>query len=887
MDEAAALYLFCLASRDSYEPLNRYTPGPEFLVEARSSLPLDWRLERVNVFYNCRPPRAITPDQGWKIHVSATPTNAAEILRQVAASCSTRGASFKFIADMKLLKLSIAKRWGRSAAGKFVTIYPRDTDECRSLMDELGEALRGHAGPYILSDRRYRDSKVVHYRYGGIRAVEQLDVTGYKSLTIQGSDGVAIVDERVPYWVTPPGVEDPFIEEAPPSAAGSDGAVRLHNGRFIVNAALRFSATGGVYGAVDARTDQPVVIKEARPETGHSDIGDAQARLRREFEMQREAAEVGISPTPLELFSDWEHLFIAMARVDGVDLTRFALANDPLFLPSPSRAEVDNYLDQLDTIFQQIIGGVRGLHARGVAFGDLSPTNVLVEESPSSAPRAWLIDFEAAFKPGLEAPSGLTTYGYSRGGGRSEPFADDIFAIAAMYLACFLPVNSIFVIDPDAWKRFVPAILEDLGVDGELTKSVMAVLESPTVETLDGMAAAIAASRTTSAPSWSVNPISSFEDLLGRTVENLLRHADLTRRDRLFPADSAIFGTNPLSLAYGAAGVLFAANRLDVLDPRHVTWLLDHDVSGRNYPPGLYLGSAGIGCVLAELGYGDVAVRMVGESMKHPLLDHASGVLYGRAGIGLACLSLFGATADDRLVAWAQQLGDALIADARRDERGWSWAERGEVRVGYGRGASGVALFFLYLAEVTGSAVYLEAGRNALAFDLAQGVATSTGHISFPRVPLDGNTPDVLSHYLMDGSAGIISVAARYWYTTRAEEYRYAVEQSIDDLARKYVSFPGLFSGLAGLGDALLDCAQFLDRPDWLQLAERVATGLSLFAVPVGEGVVWPGDQLLRPCADLATGSAGIALFLQRLTAGGSAFNFGLDEVLTRAPAQR
>ena len=54
----------------------------------------------------------------------------------------------------------------RAQAGKFCAIYPPDVGSARRLMDRLAVELKDEVGPYILTDRRYGDKGVVHYRYG-------------------------------------------------------------------------------------------------------------------------------------------------------------------------------------------------------------------------------------------------------------------------------------------------------------------------------------------------------------------------------------------------------------------------------------------------------------------------------------------------------------------------------------------------------------------------------------------------------------------------------------------------------------------------------------------------------------------------------------------------
>ena len=60
-----------------------------------------------------------------------------------------------------------SKNSGRGASGKFMAIYPSNEEHFTAIIQALDQATAGIAGPYILSDRRYRDNKVLFYRYGG------------------------------------------------------------------------------------------------------------------------------------------------------------------------------------------------------------------------------------------------------------------------------------------------------------------------------------------------------------------------------------------------------------------------------------------------------------------------------------------------------------------------------------------------------------------------------------------------------------------------------------------------------------------------------------------------------------------------------------------------
>jgi hypothetical protein len=96
----------------------------------------------------------------------------------------------------------------------------------------------------------------------------------------------------------------------------------------------------------------------------------------------------------------------------------------------------------------------------------------------------------------------------------------------------------------------------------------------------------------------------NLQRVLDESIAFLIRKADYARTDRLWPADTSVFTTNPLSLAYGACGpalFLFASGRLEEV-PKVSAWMGERALNSQEYPPGLFLGSAGIACVSAHIG---------------------------------------------------------------------------------------------------------------------------------------------------------------------------------------------------------------------------------------------------------------------------------------------
>jgi hypothetical protein len=260
--------------RDFYESLGNYQPKPDLLETVKPDLPEHWRIIQNGIYYRVMPPEISLPYQGWKIHVSATVPNANEILRIVTGVCVSRNVAYKFTSDRRILQLVNSKQWDRGASGKFITVYPHSEDDFRALLEHLYSSLSGYDGPYVLSDRRYKDCKVLYYRYGGIAGDSRLDYTGAQVPVIFTPHGHEVPDLRRPVFAPPPWIEDPF-----PTTEDEDAEEGLCQGRYTVLKALNFSNTGGVYEARDNHTGKEVVIKEARPHTGTDDRGNDSVRL--------------------------------------------------------------------------------------------------------------------------------------------------------------------------------------------------------------------------------------------------------------------------------------------------------------------------------------------------------------------------------------------------------------------------------------------------------------------------------------------------------------------------------------------------------------------------------------------------------------------------------
>ena len=897
-----------------FENFSRRMPSSEHMREYRSALPDDWHTWRRGYWIIAEPPGAPVVGQGWKLHVSSTSRNSTETLRRALPVMRDAGVRFKFLMDPPAVGEANGKSFPRASSGKFITVYPDDDTQFRAIAAALTQALAGLDGPYVLTDRRCPGSRVVSYRYGGFVSRFELKPLGLRDLMIQAPDGSLVPDVRTPYWIVPDWAQDPYAgadrgtETDKDGAAGAGGSAGkgLLGGRFKVGSALAFSNRGGIYRGVDTETGADVVLREARP---HVEVGprgiDAVDLLRHEYQLLTELADTGLFVRPIAFFEQWEHAFIAEDYIEGSHLGHLSIAHNPLYGLDLTPARLADYYDRFRLLWVQTADAIAACHERGIVLGDLSMTNIMV----TADDRIRVIDLESAFHEGTDGGAGLSTPGAvtrrAMAAGRGDR-RTDYYALGGLLLCCVLACHSNDLVDHDIPLRLLDEVAADLALPGELVALIRDLYDEnaplPDPVALRRRLTDLPFTTAWQQPPPLAHPVTPEPESaadLGRRIETTLDGvvkflhgtADLQREDRLFPADPLVFETNPLSVAHGAYGCLYALHTVGGEVPdTFLTWALRKPTGHEALPPGLYYGSAGVAWVLSAMGHREVAARVLRDAAGHRLLYAEPGVLTGAAGHGMACLRLWRDTGRTEFLDRAREIGEHFARSARHEGVRAHWTGSGKhVPVGYGEGASGVAMFLLALHAATGDVQVLELGRAGLEFDLACGEYSPTGRLSFPAVARTDDKPSpVLRQYWDEGTAGILTTLLRYHHVTGDGSLRKHIDELLPDVRRKYTTFPQLFHGISGIGNTLLDAYEFLGDPELLGDAQRAAEAVLCSAVRRPEGVVFPGEQSVRECCDLASGSAGVALFLDRFRrarpGARTNTNFLLDDLLKEPP---
>ncbi|MEA2183015.1 MAG: putative SapB synthase [Solirubrobacteraceae bacterium] len=846
MDDDYAMY--CLTDPVFYDTYVLKNAEEKDFEPAQGPVPEGWQRGEVGDWLALTPQDPVLlPAQGWKIHASASMDSAAEILAVIWEYCIARKIPFKFIRSQELLMLRNVKYAARGGSGKFVTIYPTDEAQLGIVLAELGAALDGQPGPYILSDLRW-GAGPLFVRYGGFSERYCIGAGGKPELALEDGTGQLIPDRRgttfaVPDWVTLPEFLTPHLE-----ARNSAKVERLP---YRIEQALHFSNGGGVYTGTHLPTGEKVVLKEARPHAGLAWGGaDAVARLGRERDMLQRLEGLDVAPGMRDYFTLGEHHFLVEEFVQGATLMSQIVQRYPVgVIGEDDETAVAEYTAWALEMCSRVEAAVAQLHGRDVVFGDLSPSNMLVRDDGSIV----LIDLEVATLVSENSRQTLATSAFMPPPTETG-LAVDRYALACLRMFVFLPqLTALLGLDAGKARQLAASIPETFPVPAEFLAEAVRVIEAaqqPVGEKPRG----------SRPPRLEPDP-GAWRRTRDSMSAAILASATPDREDRLFPGHPKQFATpgGGLGLAYGAAGVLYALHATGVArQPEHEQWLVRRATNPpRGTTLGLYDGLLGVAYVLDRLERRDDALKVLeicldelGAQRDHVGLDLTAGL----AGIGLT-LAHFAERNDDAVL-WDRvwEIAD-IVAERLGDEDSVPRISGGEhPYAGLMRGSSGPALMFLRLHEHRADSALLDLAATAIRQDLRRCVPDRYGAL---HVDEDGRTLP----YIEDGSVGIGFVIDDYLALREDEQFAQAAPKIRKAATSGFYVLPGLFSGRAGMilyhSRRLAPGTGGEDRV----VAAHVRR-LEWHAMSYKGHLAFPGGHLLRLSMDMGTGTAGLLLAL-------------------------
>ena len=867
----------------------------DLMIPVRGLLAGDWVSRKRDPWCYLEPNGHQRRSQGWKLHVSATSQNAAEVLRRAVGVLGPRRCAFKFADSPGRVAELVDRNAVRSSSGKFITVYPLDDEQFRAVAAELHEATEGLAGPQILSDRRYRPGSLVHYRYGAFTRIAVLDNDGSYRYMITAPDGSLVEDRRDAAFTPPPWADAPWPQQPQPSAAKVTSRQVLLADRFLVQRAIRHANKGGVYRAVDQRTGAAVVVKQARPHVGSSRAGDVRDQLRHEADVLRSLEPLAVAPRVVELLELDEHCFLVQEELSGLPFGGW-ISEIRCRQGGLTAADARTMAGNLVRLLSQV-------HAQGLVLCDLSPNNIMV--APDLGTK--VIDLELAAHLGVErgvhgTPGFVAPERRAPSEGRpgtGAEFTADTYALGALLYHLVVGYPPILAAElpprPDRLARLAPRLAraaQDFEAARRLRPLVLGLMaddpaERWTLEQADEFLARPTAER--DAPEAPRTGPSGRERMAADILTHLLDTRTPRSTERLWPSGGFGVSTEPCNVQHGAGGIVAvlvrALDRADGDLARRLTeavadssaWMEDRLAAEPRVLPGLYFGRSGTLWALHEaaraLGDGGLAERARERALALPVRWPNPDVCHGAAGAGLAQLYFWQASGDLRFADRVRDCAEGLVDAADEHGSGVLWRipadfdskMAGLTQYGFAHGAAGIGTFLVAAGRALDEPRYLATAARA-AETLHTAALRRDGAARWSTGPGDEKG---LAHWC-NGSSGVGTFLVRLWDATGEQRHLDLARSAAAAVyADRLGSSPAACHGLAGDAEFLLDLADRLPEADpgarYRALAEEFAETIAESAAR-RNGLLLPPDETgmgLTP--DYGTGAAGVLALLQRL----------------------
>jgi Lanthionine synthetase C-like protein/Protein kinase domain len=861
-------------------------------IEAAADLGLTW--------IRLRHDAARLPEQGWKLHVSATLWSAESVLRRTLPILLAEPVQLKVTATPRILAgLNDGTGGSLSQIGKFMTIYPGDDEQAVRLAVALDGATRGLDGPRVPSDRPLRRGSLVHYRYGGFGAMFIQSPIGEIILAVRKPTGELVPDVRSTAYQAPEWAVDPFesagvVDEIP-------SPVRIVGDRYAIATPIHHSPRGAVHLALDFVTPSKCVLKQACAGAQPGPDGsDARDRLRREADILEFLAPDDRVPKMIQLIEQGDDLFLAIEDVEGETLEQciFHEARRGMWLPT---ARIVDFGVQLAAMLGR-------MHDSGYVYRDLKPTNVIV--APNG--RLRFIDFEMTREIGGTDPFpgagrfGVGTRGYlspQQAMGDPPTVADDIYSLGALLFLMATGAEPSRAPHPFALlERPIPLL--NAATDPIVIDVIRRCLDpdsSMRFPSMTAFEAALTAPRhqavamTPRAPN--VAPSDEHEREAREACRNLAgRLGDALCVDaRPVPEGAGLAWVSPHKTArglwsrdlhVGSGGVLMALAELSAAlgVPNHrrtlakgARWLAS--APGPAGPPlaGLYVGEAGVSAALLRAGQvlGDDALVDAASlrGIDVATLPFASpDLMNGTAGRLRFHLLLWDDTKRPEHLEHAVAAGQRLIMDSQvvaTGQRTWVMPPgygdfSGTAPIGYGHGAAGIADTLLDLFEVTQDQLYRRVAQEAARWIAGQAVPAledSTG-LAWPMSV--GGEP--MPAYWCHGAAGI----GRFFLHAATLDLLPEATAMWAGAARSTAhgtrwAGPTQCHGLSGSIEFLIDAYQATGDDAHLDDARTLGELLMAFRNEDDGVLRWSADWPWTYGPDYMAGYGGVALALLRL----------------------
>lgn len=820
------------------------------------------------------------PNQGWKIHISVVPYQSIELFKVIISTLKDFNVNWKIPSSFKKLKRITYGGVQIEQTGKVVTIYPSNKKVFKILMGKLHEITKMFFGPKVPTDKKYKNSNCLFYRYGAFKDLYYYDkYTGIKVPSLYNNKGELEIDNRSPGKYKPEWVEPIFIEE---------NQEFINIGKFLlkknikIDKVIKQGGKGGIY-LVNYK-GKKAILKEGRANVVTDELGrDVRDRLKNESEILIILNDVSISPKPLDFFKMSENVYLLMEFFEGKTLRKYI---EELHYISEYNDEI------LIQICEELFSIIQVFHEKKIIIRDLSPNNIIIDKSGLK-----IIDLELAHitNGNYKTFTGYTA-GYVKMGeedGERSSYKDDIYAFGALLYFISTGIDPYFKFEE--YKTFF-----------EKLNNFLNYIETPILRKIGKMGVKLMRN-----PDISFNidffneylvekkSLKKFDDQCMNKeliLDKALSIADYIYNIADFENKKTLWPTNGLSELFhignfnnGVSGSAYYYYELYEItkDKKYLYYAKDiiewvnnnHGYETNATPPGLYFGYGAIPWILSNLGK-----KLKDNSLTNKAIEIANliandkirqmNISHGASGIGLMLMEVFEQTGDNELLIKASEMGDLVIKNAKYQEDKIYWNAISTLKegfkihkpIGYSHGIAGIGYFLLSLYSLTKEEKFLKIVYEVIktldrtSIEIANGKAVTWAH------SLDDINSTIGWTHWCNGASGVGNFLLPASQIIKNNKIIKLSEKCADavNLSSAFGSFCQCH-GLAGNGDFLINAFRFTNNQKYYETA--VSNSQKLLALKYIQNNLWLWTIEDRQTfgIEYMTGYVGIYSFLLRL----------------------
>ncbi|MGG0284266.1 lanthionine synthetase LanC family protein [Peribacillus butanolivorans] len=786
--------------------------------------------------------KSMPPKQGWKIHISHLPNQAIEVLVKISKLLIEERILWKTASNFHQI-YNINNNVTLNQTGKIITIYPEDENQFIKVLRLLYIPTKDFFGPVILTDKKYKDSNCLYYRYGSFTNTYIFDnYTGVKTAVIQKNNGELVKDIRSPGFYKPHWIDDIILEPLYSHKEILENPFE----KITFSKALKQSSKGGVY--LTEYQGHKCILKESRKHVYSDKLGrDSRDRLLNEYEILRTLSSLDITPKPIKYFYADDNCYVLMEYIEGKTLRTF-------IKQIQSKGSIDPRL--VTKICKDILRNITTIHEKGIVIRDLTPNNIILTPFEKTK----IIDLELACELECNEPFIGMTPGYTKEFDDKPNFAVDKFALGAIFFFISTGMDPFFKKTnhdslTDSLEQYLQIAISDVMLKNVGLLGVDLIRNASQNYSLDKIYESLSLIE----QGHSFKKISTYQSNLNKdtVLSKTLDVAEYVYNKADFNNTTTLWEQNSLSNQYhisnfnsGIGGVAYFF--CEVFEITHqykylyyakdiIDWILkNHPYKKGETPIFLYFGYGSIPLILIKLGkylkadiYIEAGLELANNLAAEKILQ--SNISHGAAGLGLMFLEIFNISKEKKQLENAQYMQKLIVQNKKNlnDLIYWDSIESVDGKlfthksIGFSHGIAGIGYFLLAMFKETGEEECLNICEEIIKSLESTSVITYKGKgISWPHhIDKLDSTPWI---HWCNGASGVTLFLLNAYDNLR------------DDLSKKLLLKSLYTIQKSEIFDSFCQCHGLSGNGDILNYAYKILGDFNLF-----ESAYKNGDKLL------------------------------------------